>query len=493
MFYKKLKCDGIAIDEIVKISKVAVQPVANISNASEENVSGGQTFLRQHRGSKVIHVEAVIPKNVFATIDRLNKIFTDKELVIELEEQPDRLYKTRFSKMSTPSSFVRNADITFEFEVFDGVAHAKSRKFFNFAKNANGILEADIVNDGNSDAFVDYEIKLKKESGFVGIVSQYGAQQFGKREEVDGVVEVKNVTLASNKGGNFANWTDGTTFFESQTKKSVTTMGFDTQIGGRLGVLPSSFTNSANGAQFGAIKEITLLQNSKNWYLWSRAMFETSRIDQTGSMCLAIVDTNNNLLAAMAIEKNTTTQNRAIVHFIMGDGQGGARAVKSIPFTPNSKIDLNPYGEESRATGRNMFDISKVGDKVTFFWYGSYYPYVESRIRDLEAKRIQYFVGQYAGQPSNKLVARTYINDLSFQKVGVENWVDIPNRYQPGSQLDIIGSEGRLYVDNKIAENDEILGTRYFKVPPGTTKVDLIVSSFSEVDTAKAYIEEEWT
>ncbi|MGG6497738.1 UNVERIFIED_CONTAM: phage tail family protein, partial [Bacteroidetes bacterium 56_B9] len=85
----------------------------------------------------------------------------------------------------------------------------------------------------------------------------------------------------------------------------------------------------------------------------------------------------------------------------------------------------------------NMFDIRKVGDKVTFFWYGSYYSYYENRIKNLEAKRIQYFVGQYAGQASTKLVTRTYINDLSFQKLGVETWKDIPNRYPSGSSIKI--------------------------------------------------------
>lgn len=378
------------------------------------------------------------------------------------------------------------------FIIPDGLMHSTVGKTFDFIKNNEGIFETTIVNNGTEDAHVDYTVNISKESGFLGIVGPNTAMQFGKREEVDGVIEVKNVTIASNQGGNFANWTNGTTFYESQTKKAVTTMGFDTQIGGRLGVLPSSFTNSANGAQFGAIKEIALLQNSKNWYLWSRAMFETSRIDQTGAMCLAIVDTDNNLIAAMAIEKTSKVQNRAVVHFIMGDGSGGARAVKSIHFTPNSKMNENPYGEESRSQKRNMFDIRKIGDTVTFFWYGSYFSFVESGIANKEAKTIQYFVGQYAGQPSNKLVARTYINDLLFQKVGVENWVDIPNRYPNGSKLQVVGSDGSFYVNAKNQSDDEIIGSNYFKVPPGETKVQLIVSSFSEISSAKAEIIERW-
>nr|NJK12446.1 phage tail family protein [Streptococcus anginosus] len=52
--------------------------------------------------------------------------------------------------------------------------------------------------------------------------------------------------------------------------------------------------------------------------------------------------------------------------------------------------------------------------------------------------------------------------------------------------------KGRLYVNNLLAPDDEILGTDYFKVPPGKTKVQLLVSSFAEVESAQAEIEEAW-
>ena len=491
MFFKKLKCDGIALNDIVKISKVIVQPVADIENQSDDNAVSGRTFLHQHRGSKIIQVEAVIPENVFATIDRLNKIFTDKELTLELEEQPDRVYRARFSKMSTPTSFVRNADITFEFEVFDGIANAKHGRTFNFAKNAQGIMEATIVNDGSKAVHVNYDVELAKESGFLGIVTEYGAAQFGKVEEVDGVVAEKSVILSSNKAGNFANWTDGTVFYERQNKKSVTNMFADTQYGGRLGILPGSFTNSANGRQFGAIKELALSESAQNWYLWAKAWFETGQVGQTGAWCLAVVDSNNNFIAGMAIEKTNTTQNQATVHFLLGDGAGGSRSVHYINFTPSKYIPPNPYGEDSKNENRNMFDILKEEDKVTFFWYGKYFVFYESKIRSVNANRIQFFVGQYIGRNTDgQLVTRMYLNDFSFTKIKVPYWKDIPNRYKTGSILQVFGEEGRLYVDNKVALSDEVLGTRYIKVPPGETKVQLLVSSFSEIKRATAEIKE---
>lgn len=493
MVFKKLKCNGIAIDEIINISKIAVQPVADITIQSEENVEDGKEFLSQTRGSKVIQVEAVIKEQVFATIDRLNKIFTDEDLVLELADQPDREYRARLSKISTPSSFVRNADIVFEFEVLSGSAQAKHGKRFPFARNEQGIMETTIVNNGSKSVHVNYEVELAKESGYLGIANQYGAAQFGKPEEVDGVVAEKSVILSSNKAGNFANWTDGTVFYESTSKKSVTNMSADTVDGGRLGVLPSSFSNSANGAQFGAIKELTLSETAQNWYIWARACFETGLVNQTGGWCLSVVDDQNRFIAGMAIEKTNTTANIATVHFLIGDGAGGSRPVKSINFTPHAGLS-NPYGSEARKKNRNMFDMKKEGEKVTFFWYGSYFPFYEPKIKNVVAKKVQFFAGQYKNRTAgNQLMSVHYLNDFSFTKIKVPYWRDIPNRYPAGTVLRVVGQEGRIYVNGQPALDDEILGSQYIKVPPGETKVQLLVSSFSAIKSATAEIKEEFS
>ena len=56
--------------------------------------------------------------------------------------------------------------------------------------------------------------------------------------------------------------------------------------------------------------------------------------------------------------------------------------------------------------------------------------------------------------------------------------------------IEIDGEKGEFKVNNQIRKDDEILGTAYFKVPPGTTKVQLNISSFAEIESAKATIKE---
>lgn len=387
----------------------------------------------------------------------------------------------------------RNGKGTINFIIVDGLAHSKSTRTFEFAKNEQGTLEAEIINEGSEEVAVSYEIKLKKESGFVGIVSEYGAMQFGKYDESDGYMDRKNVTVLSNQKGDFANWTDGTKNYENTNKIITTQMTADTSYGGRLGLLPNSFTTSGtSGAyQYGAVKEYTLSNPISQWYIWARAWFETGLMRQTGAWCLTVLDESNHLIAGMAIEKDDTVGNTANVRFLMGDGSGGSRTVKTISFTPSYWLPPNPYGTQGRDKNSNMFDLVKEKDRVQFFWYGGYYPFYDSRLANVKAKKIQFFVGQYAGRnTTDRKVTHHYLNDFTFQELHVDYWKDVPNRYSSGSVINIDGEKGQIKVNNQIRLDDEILGTTYFKVPPGKTKVRLLVSSFAEVASATATIQE---
>ena len=462
---------------------------------SENEILSGSEFNYTRFNVKKIPVPFY---NVSGTTQKYNKLMA----ILNVDE-PKEL---RFSSLpnvtfqAIPSGNIdyerltrRDGKGTINFIIADGLAHSKAAREFGFAKNSNGIWETEIVNDGSEDAYVNYEIKLKKESGFVGIVSEYGAMQFGKVDEADGYTDRKNVVITSNQKGDFANWTDGTVNYENTNKIITTTMTADTSYGGRLGLLPSSFrTSGTSGAyQYGAVKEYTLTNPISQWYIWARAWFETGLMGQTGAWCLTVLDESNHLIAGMAIEKDDTVGNTANVRFLMGDGSGGSRTVKTIPFTPSYWLPPNPYGSEGRDTNSNMFDLVKEKDRVQFFWYGGYYPFYDSRLANVKAKKIQFFVGQYAGRnTTDRKVTHHYLNDFSFYQLHVDYWKDVPNRYPSGSTIAIDGEKGQIKVNNQIRLDDEILGTTYFKVPPGRTKVQLLVSSFAEVASAKATIQE---
>ena len=462
---------------------------------SESEILSGSDFNYTRFNVKKIPVPFY---NVAGTTQEHNKLMA----ILNVDEPKELCFSSlpNITFQAIPSGNIdyerltrRDGKGTINFIIADGLAHSKAAREFGFAKNSDGIWETEIVNDGSEDAYVNYEIKLKKESGFVGIVSEYGAMQFGKVDEADGYTDRKNVVITSNQKGDFANWTDGTVCYENAQKIITTQMTADASYGGRLGLLPSSFrTSGTSGAyQYGAVKEYTLTNPISQWYIWARAWFETGLMGQTGAWCLSVLDESNHLIAGMAIEKDDTVGNTANIRFLMGDGSGGSRTVKTIPFTPSYSLPPNPYGSEGRDTNSNMFDLVKEKDRVQFFWYGGYYPFYDSRLANVKAKKIQFFVGQYAGRnTTDRKVTHHYLNDFSFYQLHVDYWKDVPNRYPSGSTIAIDGKKGQIKVNNQIRLDDEILGTTYFKVPPGKTKVRLLVSSFAEVASATATIQE---
>lgn len=462
---------------------------------SDGDILSGSDFYYTRFGKKVLSVPFFNCTGSFEDYNQLLRILNVKEpKELRFSSRPNIAFYAIPSGKLDYERITRSAGKgSIDFVIIDGLGHSTATRSFNFVKNDFGVYEAEIVNDGSEDAYVNYEIKLKKESGFVGIVSEYGAMQFGKVDEADGYTARKNVTVLSNQKGDFANWADGTVCYENQRKIVTTQMTSDAAFNGRLGLLPSSFrTSGTSGAlQYGAVKEYTLTNPISQWYIWARAWFETGLMGQTGAWCLSVLDESNHLIAGMAIEKDDTVGNTANIRFLMGDGSGGSRTVKTIPFTPSYWLPPNPYGSEGRAKNSNMFDLVKEKDRVQFFWYGGYYPYYDSRLANVKAKKIQFFVGQYAGRnTTDRLVTHHYLNDFSFYQLHVDYWKDVPNRYPSGSTIAIDGVKGQIKVNNQIRLDDEILGTTYFKVPPGKTKVRLLVSSFAEVASATATIQE---
>lgn len=463
---------------------------------SESDILSGSDFYYTRVGKKVISVpffNCTASAEDYNQLLRILNIKEPKEL--RFSSRPNIVFYAIPSGKLDYDKITRNAGKgAIEFIIADGLGHSTATRSFNFTKNEFGVYEAEIVNDGSEDAYVNYEIKLKKESGYVGIVSEYGAMQFGKYDEADGYIDRKNVLITSNQKGDFANWTDSNVFYENTNKIVTTRMSSDAAFGGRLGLMPSSFTTSGTAGAFsyGACKEYVLEKPVEQWYIWARAWFETGLVSQNGEWCLAVIDEQNHLLAGMALEKNDRTRNEAYVRFLVGDGNGGSIVKQSIKFTPSYWIPPNPYGAQAIDRNSNMFDLVKEKDRVQFFWYGGYFPFPASQLNGKKAKRIQFYVGNYAGSNSStqQFITHHYLNDFSFQELHVPYWKDVPNRYPAGSVIEIDGEKGEFKVNNQIRKDDEILGTAYFKVPPGTTKVQLNISSFAEIESAKAIIKE---
>lgn len=166
----------------------------------------------------------------------------------------------------------------------------------------------------------------------------------------------------------------------------------------------------------------------------------------------------------------------------------GGQDKNKIEFTPN-------YANLTTKSG-NLISITKNAGLFEFNICGKKYQFRNDTLAAKKAKTVTIFMGNMKGATesffsteANK--GRMLLTELSFRKDKVPYRYDIPNRYQPGCTIRVDGESSKVYVDNVISMDDEVLGSTYFLAPPGETTVQIHCSEFSTPEpTVKAYIRE---
>ena len=118
--------------------------------------------------------------------NRLNGLLDAEQAELLFNDEPDKYFiATKAGNSEIPPG--RNS-VTGEiiFYCTDPAKHSTVEKVFPASPNADGILEATIVNEGTEAVPVSYDIVHNHENGYIGIVSEYGVMQYGRVEEADG-------------------------------------------------------------------------------------------------------------------------------------------------------------------------------------------------------------------------------------------------------------------------------------------------------------------
>lgn len=351
----------------------------------------------------------------------------------------------------------------------NGVAYSLVEKTFQ-AKLNNGVMEATIYNDGTEECAVNYTIEHNHENGYIGIASEYGAMQFGKIDEVDSETLQRSEELFRFDGYDaFSAMTNGQGILTEDFPKNGTWR--EDTYNDRDSYL--ALNNVGSGSSWhGASKMITLPQDSsgqntaQNFYCQTRIWFEAGRNTQTGLMEFVVGDEDGNLLASIHVIKTSTNNAQARVIMKIADEE-----VERIEFTAN--------GSSPVALNAGQLYIRKTGGEFEFYYHGKH-TFNRPELAEKKAKSVTIFLGQHGNRTASAddLVTRMYFDYLFFRKDNVNYEKDIPNRYPAGTVLYINGSEKKIYRDGINCVEDEIVGTRYFKVPPGETVVQFYYSDF---------------
>ena len=435
--------------------------------------SDGSEFQSKRNAPRTITVGYQLlsssPEEFREKYNELGRILDQEQARLIFYDEPDKYFIGTKSEVGDVESGKLNVTGEFTFYCCDPYKHALTEKTFQASVN-DGVMEVTIQNDGTEETSVNYTIKHNHENGYVGIVSKYGAMQYGKIDEVDSETLQRSEELFRySNPTEFGAMTNGQGVLTEDFPKNGTWRTVTYQDKPYL-----ALDNVGSGSSWhGASKMITLPQDSsgsnvaQNFLCQSRVWFEAGRPSQTGLLEFVIGDEDDNLLASIHIIKTSTNS-------------GSARVIMKIADEEVERIEFTANGSSPVALNAGQLYIRKSGEVFEFYYHGKH-TFRKPELSSKKAKSVTIFLGQHGsrGNSANDLVTRMYFDYLFFRKDNVEYENDIPNRYPAGSTLYINGEEGKVYLDGVNSGEDEIVGTQYFKVPPGETVIQFLYSSFS--------------
>lgn len=461
----------------VKITRLDRNLSPSITNNTRiiENVNGGE-FTHSTYSPKQIVMEFRISNSTAKELSefrrKMSEILYSKEpKTLIFSDEPNIYYEAIVDGEPVLEENDMYSTGTITWLIPDGVAYSTA-EFDFYGIQQNGYQTITIRNDGTEWADVDYEITHKHENGFIGLVSQYGVIQLGKEEEADG----ENYKASENlfDGYNLFQDDHGTSY---QNPENTTQGTLEVRNVAGYNVMALKGGQATSGFWNGGMKTLTIPVDSegrrgaKNFYCYTQHWFETGLMGQTGAQTIAFLTGDNKVICAMSINKSDSVGNTARAEWFAP----GNTLIRREEFQPTA-YEGNPFNLKMGCHN----DFLKEGEKLRIFWYGSYMERNIPEIKDMECEKIQIWIGQWGDRNlTNQYVTHNYLKSIRFRKDNVDKYKDVPNRYRAGDVVSIDGESTKVYVNGMPAKGDEINGSNYPKVPPGTTEVQFCYSSFS--------------
>ncbi len=467
--------------KIVKVNRNLSAPIS--SNLKKIGIRNGKDFDYVTQEEKQIAIEYVINNGTAENLKdfrrKMAKLLTsDKMGKLIFSDEPNLYYNAILNGEPTLDEEYLQSSGIITFIVPDGIAHSTIQKTFQASLNHERVMEMTISNTGTESVPVDYEIKHNHENGFIGIVSEYGVIQLGHVNEMDMEEKEKSEYLLNyRQASQYDAMRSGSgIFFDPSYGKSGTfgTYNYDNKTWVSLA------SAGVGSGWHGAARTIDLppdqtgFSGSANFAMQGKVWFRPTATNQCGIIEYCIADKNGRHLASARVAKwNPVTDTALLILCVNG---------KEV-----QRIEFNSALSELFVHNRGDFYISKSGRKITFC-FGGIYSFNIADIEKMEAKTVSVFIGQRDNHP---IIPKMYLNYLVFRKDRVKTWHDVPNRYPAGSTVIIDGKSRKIYVDGVHRAADEVLGSKYFNVPPGETKIQFYYSDFcSPPPTITAKIQE---
>ncbi|MDG4982043.1 phage tail family protein [Lactococcus lactis] len=499
-------------------------------NTTQE-LPNGEDFLYNVRGSKTISFKFFIRGNVtrIAQVRERLAALIDKSVPTPLifGDEPNKVYYAIPDGDQDLSGEPENPTGTLSFLVPSGVAVSSYTNILNqansggingsYTANADKTIDIIVNNRGTADAYLTFKVTNKSDNASIGIAGPTGVLALGSQDQylIDTVtnettrvesqwlLNPSGISQNSNFSGHFnvANdvgnpqngqlLTAGNLVFKND--------GLRLQDGGP----PPSGTWSMQGAMqvynvpADKIGNVGTANFTSTFNIWAQA----TKMGQTGLMQVLFCDSNNKLMAGLGIYKDDTRGNSFRTQLYIGGNH--PRTWKT--FGPGGQ-ELNNGGHgDGKVPNPNLYFNSTTGyftiqkkDRVFNFTFGNKggnYPITIPELGSTKCTKVFVYMGQLKGRDVNtQYITNLSLRMFNFQKNDVTKIIDSTTdakRFIPADDHHFGKDEvvvanmatGKIYRGNgTTAANDEkINGSTFYSIPPGESKITIVVGDKAEV------------
>ena len=362
----KIKYDGVTINDQIRGFKVKSVTGRELLGAEikerERPVLPGADFISRNYPTReikvVFQIQAPTEEAYRIRFNKLNSLLNKKEAQVIFSDEVDKYFIASTADMDSNQ-------ITFHCS--DPLKYSTVIKSFP-ATVEEGVLTAKIINNGTVAVPIDYKIHMNHENGYMGIVSESGAMQYGKKEEADGKIVEMNERLLTmtnffNKADDGASGVD----YMHPNYDATGTLAVSTWWNEQWLSFGSAGSNPGQ-AMTGGQRTVAVPADSnghvgaKNFYSYFFVVMWAGLMGQVGEFNINWLTADNKQIAGVNWYKQDLSGNTA-----------------NYEMWSNGKILATYSYESSHETNKNPWwrtnghcDLRKVGRKLTFYWWATY-------------------------------------------------------------------------------------------------------------------------
>lgn len=446
-----------------------------------------------------------------AAYNKLNRLLRKEEARVIFQDEQDKYFIGTRAKVDEVPAGVNSVVGVIEIYCADPFKYAVVPKVVEAVEDSQGIMHAEIINEGAVPAVLDYRFGFETDNGYIGIASETGAMEFGCKDEMDGRDYSQWETVASLN--DFLNAPDDTSSAESplfaytevaypfvffngsiintpsnvhnnqvfmNLRKYGKNMAIDADSGGystdtlNLNIEGKKLNVCCRTVEIKADSEGE--QATKSAYLDILADFRINSASQTGFMWVGLLDEDRKAICGVSVEKSAAGTKYAEVKF--------TRNNSSYTSYGNGKFNAADYDGNpmcGRLKGYGHLAIDYQNSNAKYLFNGAWHQMYDTANEGKKIKYVQAVCGQYvkSGPMANRLA-----DHLGFYKIElikkVGKWEDVRNTYSPGDEIFILGAQGKIRMNGINRPDLELLGSEYFKAPVGESRIELGYSSWIE-------------